>query len=512
MSTQHLTVGYDGLQVPVGPTTLYTFSGTYGQVTTLDVTYITGALIGLPTIQGATGVQGSTGPQGTQYTGPFDSLTINTLSVQTGAYISNLTGANADFQNLSADNMSTQHLTVGYDGLQVPVGASTFYTFSGTYGQVTTLDITYITGSLIGLPTIQGATGVQGPQGVTGPVGSFNNSTGSFEWLNIGILSVSTGAYISNLTGSNADFQNLSADNMSTQHLIVGYDGLQVPVGASTFYTFSGTYGQVTSMDISTSTITNLINSNATITNLLAINLTGTNSYFTNSTVLNETVTNLIVTNLTGASASITNATVTNATVTNAIVNSLQSVDITSTSATIGSLYVQTGAYIANLTGSNGDVLNMSADNLSTQRLTVGYDGLSVPVGPTTLYTFSGTYGQVDSLSVNSLTGTTVATNNLVVNFEKQIVTPATTFTLNKTRGRIAATSVSGEYIITVNNSYVTSDSSVFASIISNDNGSATNTTYLIYMVTPSTGQFTIKLSPSLQTGDVVTMDFFVIN
>ena len=128
------------------------------------------------------------------------------------------------------------------------------------------------------------------------------------------------------------------------------------------------------------------------------------------------------------------------------------------------------------MTGTNGDFLNLSADNLSTQQLTIGNNGLYIQGSLSTYFSdVSGTPG---------------------------------TYTSNAIRGRIAVNSLTGTIVI--NNNTITSNlSSVFTSIVGN---TSDHNNYIIYRTTPTTGAFTTYLSPAISSPDVVTLDYFVVN
>ena len=172
-------------------------------------------------LQGVQGPQGQLGPQGSQFTGPFGEL----------YYTGNLSGPNASFGNLAGENFSSETAYI--------------------QDLVVWNSISFPTGSIPAGP--QGSQGLQGPQGSQGQLGPQGSQfTGPFGDL------TTTG----NLSGPNASFSNLAAQNLAANYVTVGPQGMVVSGGLTTnsIYTsnkwYSYTANSLYNIGLSTGSIT----------------------------------------------------------------------------------------------------------------------------------------------------------------------------------------------------------------------------------------------------------------
>ena len=307
---------------------------------------------------------------------PLDPLVSDTLFIDSGVNIANI----ATFSKDTGEAVFAGDVTifgalnldqVNYTG-KVLVGDE--IELNGTNGSITAKELYVSTGSvyigdvqlssknnfdlyLSGGLNVANHTGVFGTVIADKFVGPMSLSSGSFDNLTVGNLTVSSGAAFNGL----ATFQTIDAST-----------GVFDTIYANTGFFNTIVYNTET---ITTSTTTNLLVQNMTGTNVYITNLTGANAViasltgttlsYLNATIQTLTGTNAVIDSLTGTNLSYLNITGTNVSFVNATGSSLtadtvQASTILSSSVSASSLSVTGSAFFFGTTSFSGALIATS--------------------------------------------------------------------------------------------------------------------------------------------------------
>ena len=280
-----------------------------------------------------------------------------TNSVLTNASVSNFISSNSSINSLIGTNISGTNISGGnIIGTSLTASNLTVSNIIGTnltvsnlhsiIGNFSTISSVYISGTTI----TGGSLSLSGDLVIGGTLTTVNITT--------------TNATDTNITSGNINITNLASiinANVTTSTI----SNLLNTNAAITTSTISNLLN--TNAAITTSTISNLLNTNAAITNANVTTSTIANLLNTNAVITTSTISNLLNTNANVTTSTISNLLNTNAVITTSTISNLLNTNTVTINISTGTLFASTGITAAGARITNA---NVTTSTIATARIT----------------------------------------------------------------------------------------------------------------------------------------------